>query len=489
MRYDYVPLILPLLIASLSRTVFLFAQVPDTQWVKTYGGVGEDRCFDVHHTSDGGYILTGYLHPGGSYFHDVYAVKIDSLGNMQWGITIGGDEADEGYAADQTDDGGYIITGFTESYGYGYRNVYLIRLNADGDTLWTRTYTPQGSDDRGWDVRQTAESGYIIAVSTDIQMMLIKTDSLGSVEWTKSYGSFYSGGYSVDQTFDGGYIIGGFGYPYGNYDYYIVKTDSLGDTLWTKIYGVNEYDRCYEIKQTSDSGYIAAGGWNELYDRWGSDFSLVRMDQNGTIIWHRLYGGSSDDVANSVDETCDGGFIMTGRTYSFGAGNWDIYVVRTDSSGDTLWTKTYGSAEIEMGYSVETVGEEEYIIGGWTSYYGAGDSDFYILKLGLDTLNLEEQRASHYVGMDCQIFPNPFTNTTSVKLDNWVSQHMETLRIVDLTGRAVCKLEFPYIISGEPLLIQWDGRDSDGFEVPNGIYYLLGQCEDRILLKSIIKIQ
>jgi hypothetical protein len=487
----YVPLLptLSVSVTSLSLIVFLQAQVPDTQWVKTYGGVGEDRCFDVHHTSDGGYMLTGYLHPNGSHFHDVYAIKIDSLGNMQWDITIGGDEADEGYAVDQTDDGDYIITGFTESYGYGGRNVYLIHVDQEGDTLWTRTYTLQGYDDRGWDVHRTVEGGYIIAVSTVNQMALIKTDSQGAIEWTKSYGSFYSGAYSVDQTFDGGYIIGGFGCPYGNCDYYVVKTDSFGDTLWTKMYGAYDCDRCYEIKQTLDGGYVAAGGWNELYDQWGSDFSLVRMDQNGTIVWHRLYGGPSDDVANSVDETHDGGFIMSGRTYSFGAGNWDIYVVRTDSSGDTLWTKTYGSPEIEMGYSVETVGEEEYIIGGWTSYYGAGSSDFYILKLGLDTLNLEEQRAGHYVGVDCQIFPNPFNKKTQIRLDNIASQYIDTPKIVDITGRTIRNFKYPSLEPDKTLVVQWDGCDSNGLKVPNGIYYLVMHYDGRILSKSIIKIQ
>ena len=264
-----------------------------------------------------------------------------------WERTYGGGDWDIGFSVAQTSDGGYVVAGRTESFGAGLTDVYLVKTDAVGDTIWTRIYGGSGSDDNeGSSVAQTSDGGYIISGMTYSfgvggDVYLVKTDAMGDTIWTRTYGgSDYDGGFSVAQTSDGGYIIAGYtrSFGAGEEDVYLVKTDSLGDTIWTRTYGGSDDDHGYSVAQTSDGGYIVAG-YTESFGAGSWDVYLVKTDGLGDTIWTRTYGGSDWDEGYSVAQTSDGGYIVAGvYDYDWEAETGDVYLVKTDAVGDTIWT-------------------------------------------------------------------------------------------------------------------------------------------------------
>ena len=359
----------------------------DTLWTRTYGTEIMEQGWCVKQTSDDGYIIAGWQ--GGLWVNpDIYVVKTNSSGVAEWIRTYGGEGYDYGSCVQQTSDGGYIIVGYSDITGGAYYDFYLVKTNSLGDTLWTRGYGGSNHD-YGRCVQQTSDGGYIVVGTTYSfgpgysGIWLLKTDASGDTLWTRTYGdTYYDYGWSVQQTPDGGYIVGGTGaLGTGGYDFYLVKTDSSGDTLWTRGYGgtSDDYGRC--VQKTSDGGYIVAG-YTESFGAGDFDVYLVKTDSSGDTLWTRTCGGSDREYGRSVDQTSDGGYIVTGETKSFGTGsNYDVYLVKTDSSGDTLWTRRYGGDWNEEGWSVQQTSEGGYIIAGTTNSFGAGNWDVYLLRV------------------------------------------------------------------------------------------------------------
>jgi hypothetical protein len=230
-------------------------------------------------------VTTSY----GAGWYDVYLIKVDVNGNMQWSKTFGGSGGDEGFSVQQTRDGGYIIVGRTESYGAGGSDVYLIKVDVNGNMQWSKTFGGRGDD------------------------------------W----------GRSVQQTRDGGYIIVG----------------------WTTSYGAG-----------------------------GRDVYLIKVDVNGNMQWSKTFGGSGDDWGFSVQQTRDGGYIIVGVTTSYGAGWYDVYLIKVDVNGNMQWSKTFGGSGDDEGFSVQQTSDGGYIIVGYTKSFGAGGADVYLIKLGLGTI-------------------------------------------------------------------------------------------------------
>ncbi|MBC8205263.1 MAG: T9SS type A sorting domain-containing protein [FCB group bacterium] len=366
---------------------------PDTLWTKTFGGISTDVGRSVQQTSDGGFIIAGYTYSYGAGGSDVYLIKTDAVGDTTWTKTFGGNNSDNGYSVQQTADGGYIIAGYTYSYGVGNDDVYLIKTDAFGDTAWTKTFGGSYCD-YGESVQQTVDGGYIIAGYTysygagNYDVYLIKTDAVGDTAWTKTFGgSDWERGYSVQQTSDEGYIIVGktCSYGAGSWDVYLIKTDASGDTAWTKTFGGSWDDYGYSVQQTADGGYIIAGG-TESYSIGNDNVYLIKTDASGNLQWYRTFGGSGYDVSYSVQQTADGGYIIAGYTWSYGAGGYDIYLIKTDAVGDTTWTKTFGGSEYDYGYSVQQTFEGGYIITGFTTSYGAGLGDVYLIRTAREPL-------------------------------------------------------------------------------------------------------
>ncbi len=374
------------------------ALAQDTLWTKTYGGSNDEDGCCVRQTQDGGYIVAGYTSSYGAGGGDVYLIKTNSQGDTLWTRTYGGSGGDGAHSVQQTEDEGYIVAGNTSSYGAGLIDVYLIKTNPQGDTLWTRTYG--GSEEEYcFSVQQTQDGGYIVAGYTSSYgaggtgVYLIKTNSQGDTLWTRTYGgSSDDAGRSVQQTQDGGYIVAGAtkSYGAGYYSIYLIKTNPQGDTTWTKTYGGSELDIALSVQQTQDGGYIVAG-YTRSNGAESDDMYLIKTNSQGDTLWTRTYGGSSGDVTYSVQQTQGGEYIMAGYTYSYGAGGGDVYLIKTNSQGDTLWTRTYGGSDNEYGHSVQQTEDGGYIVSGITWSYGAGSSDVYLIKVkegGISTIIL-----------------------------------------------------------------------------------------------------
>jgi len=360
----------------------------DLEWERTYGNFNRDYGYSVQQTSDGGYILAGYTYFNELMDCDVALVKTNSDGDLQWQKTFGGGREDYGHSVQQTSDGGYIIVGKTESYGAGSEDVYLVKIDSDGNQLWQKTVGGSSSD-VGYSVQRTNDGGYIIVGTTYSygagysDVYLVKTDSGGEMLWHKTFGgSDYDRGYFAQQTSDDGYIITGTTYSYGagGYDIYLAKTNSDGDQLWQKTFGGSYYnDYGYSVQQTSDSGYIIAGYTYEG----GGGVRLVKTDSDGEMLWEKTFDGTDFEGGKPVQQTSDGGFIVTGSIDPYGFGSADVYLAKTNSVGETLWEKTFGEAsDDDRAYSVQQTFDGGYIIAGYqNAYLSSGNRDFYLIKV------------------------------------------------------------------------------------------------------------
>ncbi|SVC97308.1 uncharacterized protein METZ01_LOCUS350162, partial [marine metagenome] len=273
----------------------------DTVWTKTFGGSGYETAFSCQQTIDGGYIILGRTESYGNGDSDAWLIKTDSQGNEEWNHTYGGALFDIGISLDQTTDSGYVIAGWTTSYVNGFTDVWLIKTDTNGDTLWTKTFGGTNNEN-GWSVQQTTDGGYII------------TGYTGSYGW--------------------------------NGDVWLIKTDSNGDSLWTQTFdgnsnpdqGYYSFDKGYSVQQTGDGGYIISGetpSYGGDIDVW-----IIKTDSNGDSLWTKIYGGSGDDIGHSIQQTDDDGYIIVGETWSFGnSSGADIWLIKTDTNGDSVWTQ------------------------------------------------------------------------------------------------------------------------------------------------------
>ena len=398
-----------LTLLTFALSPFSFAQLT---FERAYGGAAYDHGECVQQTSDGGYIITGL---GGwiqSTFQGyVYLLKTDSLGDTLWSKTFGADSGvDCGMSVQQTLDGGYIVVGYTRELGPGLNDVYLIKTDSVGDTLWTRIYGGIEMDDVR-SVQQTQDGGYILAGGTASfgdtlgELYLIKTDSQGDTIWTRTYGAHWSqGGNSVRQTSDGGYIITGDvsidSIPQTS-DVYLVKTDAQGDTLWTRIYGnPGIADRGESVQEASDGGYVVAGTACFSSSSGGFDKAyLIKTDSQGDTLWTRTYVHRDRSRGLSVAETYDGGYIVAGESFQSDGGGRLVYIVRTDSMGDTLWTRTYGYSAVSRARSVWQTSDSGFVVAGDIRGSITQLEDVYLIKMD-DFGRTEPQRDMSIVSID-----------------------------------------------------------------------------------------
>ena len=362
---------------------------PEEEWNMTFGGTDHDTTKSVQQATDGGYILAGGTHSYGAGLSDIWLVKTDSNGNEQWKQTFGGTGWDEAWSVQQTSDGGYILAGRTDSYGAGSYDFWLVKTDSNGNELWNMTFGGTG-DDSAYSVQQTSDGGYILAGRTDsygagsYDFWLVKTDSNGNELWNQTLGGTSGdSAYSVQQTTGGGYILVGrtTSYGAGREDFWLVKTDSDGNELWNQTLGGTGYDIAYSVQQTADGGYILAGS-TKSYGAGREDFWLVKTDSDGNELWNQTLGGTGYDIAYSVQQTTGGGYILAGRTGSYGAGQSDFWLLKIYSNGIELWNRTFGGIDEDYAYSVQQTADGGYIIAGSTRSYGAGSSDCWLIKVG-----------------------------------------------------------------------------------------------------------
>jgi hypothetical protein len=411
-------------------------------WSKTYGGTSADRAYSVVQTGDGGYALAGYTDSYGAGYYDFWLVKTDGAGNTQWSRTYGGAGGDVAHSVVQTGDGGYALAGATDSYGAGNVDFWLVKTDGAGNTQWSKTYGGTNGD-VAWSVVQTGDGGYALAGYTysygagNYDFWLVKTDSAGTLQWSRTYGGTSDDvAWSVVQTGDGGYALAGYTYSYGagSADFWLVKTDGAGNTQWSKTYGGTSYDRAYSVVQTDDGGYALAGD-TYSYGAGSWDFWLVKTDGAGNVQWSRTYGGAWGDGALSVVQTGDGGYALAGYTDSYGAGNVDFWLVKTDGAGNVQWSRTYAGTSYDTAYSVVQTGDGGYALAGYTDSYGAGLDDFWLVKtdveMGLAMTQLTQNSIILYRGSTDPYWNYVRVRIWTIKEPSWIYGDINMDGIVD----------------------------------------------------------
>jgi hypothetical protein len=305
---------------------------PPSSFHHKLGGPGIEVGNSVRELADGGYIIAGYTSSFGAGQEDAWLIRTDKAGDTLWTRTLGGPGNDFAWDVLPTDDGGFMTVGFTNSFGAGGDDVYLARTDSEGTPIWTRTYGGLG-DELAWALHSTADGGFVVTAQTT------------------SYGA-------------------------GERDIYILRIDAAGDTLWTTVLGGPGVDRVFATVPTADGGSVFAGiTSNETVG--GLDASLVRIDSVGDVVWARTYGGEGNDIGHGVATAPNGGFLLVGYTDSFGAGNNDIYLVRTDGDGEVIWTEFIGDAGDDRAMMAVPTSEGGFAIAG----YASGTAEYWSVRL------------------------------------------------------------------------------------------------------------
>ncbi|MCL0058477.1 hypothetical protein M1O47_02155 [Dehalococcoidia bacterium] len=326
---------------------------PPKEWSRTFGGPERDCAYSVQQTADAGFIITGSTTrrcPSLRQFQlyrYFWLVKTDPQGNKEWSQTFGGSESEGAYSVQQTADGGFIIAGETYSFGKGRSDFWLVKTDPQGNKEWSQTFGGKLHDGAS-SVQQTRDGGFIIAGSTDSfgagkdDVWLVKTDPEGNKEWSQTFGGVFSDeGASVEQTACGGFIIAGrtASFGAGKDDVWLIKTDPEGNKEWSQAFGSSEGDWASSVWQTTDGGFIVAGDTTKAYVRpvpLGvppvtpiTDIWVVRTDPYGNLQWTKTFGTLREfDNARSVQQTACSGFIIAGSTRSFGAGKSDFWLIK-----------------------------------------------------------------------------------------------------------------------------------------------------------------
>ncbi|MGD8538482.1 MAG: DJ-1/PfpI family protein [Candidatus Aminicenantes bacterium] len=359
-------------------------------WGKTYGGKGADGARAVCETPEGGFLITGYTFSQGTGDADILIVKVDKRGNLLWAKSYGGAGTEYGYDCAAVD-GAFLIAGYTTSYGKGSKDVYLLKLDSDGKEVWSKTFGGTNWD-VGMAVEGDAKNGYVVCGFThsfgagEEDVYVIKTDSDGNEIWSKTFGGKrYEYGNSIHLFNDGGCLVGATTGTFGkgNADFYLIKLDADGNEVWNKAYGNKGrrgygFDWGHSMSLSGDGGSVLVG---QTDSQDIMDAHVVKFDAKGNVLWTRSFGNEPFyDYGHSVCEMKEGIYVVCGVTKSI-QGNNDISLAKLDSNGKVLWEGSYGSAGSDWGSSIIDTKDGHCILTGHTDSSGEGRSDIVLIKV------------------------------------------------------------------------------------------------------------
>ena len=422
-------------VLTLIFTVLISLDVSaQTSFQKTYGdSTVNDIGQSIIQTSDGGFMIAATRFTPGNWIESLFLIRTNSVGDTLWTKLI--KEPTVNYSGSQiiqTSDGGFAITGIK---GGGITFVpYLLKIDSSGNLLWNKTYL-WFADEHINSIVQTPDSGFLLAgylYNGNNLVYFIRTNSVGDTLWTKSYGeAFYNASiYSVRIANDGGFIAAGSiqNANTQDVDAFLFKTDSLGNVQWAKGYGDIGYDYAQQVEVTSDSGFVIAAV-TYSFGAGLADFFLIKTDASGTPQWSKTYGGSSDDRSECVKQTGDGGYLLTGESASFSFGNFDGYMIKTDASGDTLWTRTVNGLQNNEGYSMVLTSDSGFAITG-TYINLFSNNDVFLLKSGTSGITGCES------GSSATTVAIPLTQVVNHHLNFFPSQPSVIPHVLDLSSGA-----------------------------------------------------
>lgn len=365
---------------------------PIVAWNKTYGGTQDEEGWMVQQTTDKGYILIGYTASYGNGAADIWLVKTNANGLKEWSKTFGGTGNDLSRAVQQTIDGGYILGGQTNSYGAGGDDIWVIKTDAAGNLQWQNTFGDV-NDDNCFAILQLPTGEYVLTGDWDLggtsDLYIMKLDEEGNLLWQRFYSGDTPGfGHSLQMTSDGGFIVFGGTNTDGNLDMWLLKTDADGIMTWEKTYGEASSEIGTSVLQTADTGFLL-GGWILTTDQhkllW-----VIKTDSSGDMVWEKTIDAGESEQPSvdtlGIDQTLDGGYLFAGEKII--SGDTDAWVIKTDDNGNVLWDIEIGGSSDEYSCGVQHINETCYVIVGTTSSFGAGAKDMWLIKLSVTNESL-----------------------------------------------------------------------------------------------------
>lgn len=467
----------------------LNAQAPSIIWENSIGGTTDDYGYFIETTSDGGFIALGSTtSPNGDLTfnfgsYDVLLSKLDNAGNLIWVKNLGGTDLEEGYSVHQTIDGGYFITGYTRStdvniaINYGLKDIWVIKTNSLGTIQWEKTYGGS-NDERAYYSSQTSDGGFIMSGYTqsadndvtfnngNADVWIVKIDSSGTLQWQKSLGGTGSDfGYHISETPDGGYIVTAntdsndgdvSGYHGGGSDTWIVKINAIGTIQWQNCYGGSLLEYSTAAYPTPDGGYIFSAytesndgdvsGNHGAYDCW-----VVKLNATGSIQWQKCLGGSGVDADYSFRNTLDGKYMMAGYTYSndgdvsgIHVGDADYWVVKMDTSANIEWQKCLGGNVDDQAFYITQGADSSFVVIGLSNSTdgdisaNGGTYDCWVVKLEPSMATAINKPAFPVLpATEIIVYPNPSKGEFNFK-NLPLNSHIE---IYDISGKCILKVK------------------------------------------------
>ncbi len=478
---------------------------PDIAWQKSFGGSEDDQARSIKQTADGGYIVVGLTRSNDGDVSDnnisarsIWVVKLDASGNLQWEKSYGGNDYEEANEIQQTSDGGYIVIGSSKSIDFigtniGDQDIIIFKLDTNGDYIWGKRFGGTGLDS-GYSIKQTTDGGYIASGKVNYpgnlaNLWVAKLDVNGDIaaNWsnTQFYGVNNEVALSVNQTTDGGYIVAGTAdFDTGNnMDFWIFKLDATSNVVWQNTYGGSGIEWARDVQQTSDGGYMIVGSTasndGDVSNNYGqSDFWVLKLDVSGNIEWEKNYGGSQFDVAFSVQQTADGGYVIAGETSSDdndvsgnpGSNIYDYWVIKITATGVLSWQTCLGGSSNDFGKSIQQTSDNGFIVTGqafsnnWDVSGNNGRYDFWVVKLSPETLAV----SLNSIDPALVIYPNPVKHKIYIKTDLNISN----LALYDAIGKQVLSQKTIKVINVDHL--------------ETGLYLLKIETDKGSIIKKII---
>jgi serine/threonine protein kinase len=358
-------------------------------WQKFLGGGNEDEAGCIRQTTDEGYIMSGWSRSFGRGLSDPWVVRLDAEGKELWNKTYGA--AGDGAATliQETSDHGYVVTGWSSSRGGN--QALVIRLDPNGNKTWSKTFGGERGEESNA-ILQTADGGYVFAGWTlsygkgRSAAWVVRIDGNGKEIWNKTYGGLsYDAANYIAEAADGGYVFAGWSLSYGKgkSEAWVVKIDQSGREIWNKTFGGGSETRAMCVQQTRDGGFIVVGEAQPKSDA-AADALVIKLDGDGKTVWRKSFGGNDEDKATCAQQTKDGGYIVAGYTRPIGTGRSDVLLIKLNAEGTEVWTKTYGGTKESKANFVQETLDGGYVVAGWTTAFGSGKKDAWIIKLNAE---------------------------------------------------------------------------------------------------------
>ncbi len=456
---------------------------PDTLWTSTFRLAGIDCVKTVLVMPDGGFVVGGMSESFATHTLDFWIMRLDSTCDSLWCRWYGGDQPDRGYGVCQTTDGGFVIGGMGGSFGALSADFWAVKTDADGDSLWSRLFRRDGIQ-IAYSVAATNDGGCVLAGRVNEEgnpcaFSLLRLAADGDSLWFRTFLRRDAHCYWVNQTMDGGFVMAGTeGYGWGGGNFWIIRTDSLGDSLWTRSIGGYGGMIAAAGYETAGGDYVLAGSGYSTSTN-SRDFILTKVSASGDSLWQHTYH-RRNEMALALAPAPDGGFLLGGWSGRDDYDSTDIWIVRTDSVGNELWNRTYGGSGYEVATSIQPLPDGGFIVAGITSSFNAWVCDPYLIRIAADGTTISEEHRSLPSSFAlAQNSPNPFNSQTRITF-NLPQPGQVSLRLFDILGR-----ERAVLASGMMNVGRHD-VDLNGNDLPSGVYIYRLEANGQSLSRKMV---